>query len=98
MTTPPVIQAQLQAAFRALRPGQLSQGRFAIMAHVLGENGKPACGMALDLVNAEPADRIQVAVRCRRPGCSRRWPDTDPLDEHFFCKDHSWPNDLKSSV
>jgi hypothetical protein len=37
-------------------------------------------------------------VRCRRPGCSRRWPDTDPLDEHFFCKDHSWLNDLKSSV
>lgn len=40
------------------------------MAHVLGENGKPTCGMALDLVNAEPADRIHVAVRCRRPGCS----------------------------
>lgn len=100
MTTPPVSSRQPQAAFRALRPAQLSQGRFAIMAHVLGENGKPTCGMALDLdlVNAEPADRIHVAVRCRRPGCSRRWPDTDPLDEHFFCKDHSWLNDLKSSV
>ncbi len=51
MTTPPVSSRQPQAAFRALRPAQLSQGRFAIMAHVLGENGKPTCGMALDLVN-----------------------------------------------
>lgn len=80
-------QIELIAAFRDASFWRKPDTRFAKMAHVLRADGTPACGLHAMMGDPEPAERIQVVLRCKRPGCREQWPTTDPDDRAYFCRD-----------
>lgn len=77
----------LQAAFRDASFWRRPDTQSAKMAHVLRADGTPACGIQAMMGDPEPAERIQVVLRCKRPGCRQLWPDTDPDDRAYFCQE-----------
>ena len=90
-------QDEVQAAFRDASFLRNPDTRTAKMAHVLRADGSPACGLHALMCDPEQAERIQVALRCKRAGCRQRWPDTDPDDKAYFCNDKQeskWPPKL----
>lgn len=79
-------QVELQAAFRDASFWRKPDTRFAKMAHVLRADGTPACGLNAMMGDPEPAEGVQVVLRCKRAGCREKWPTTDPEDRAYFCQ------------
>jgi hypothetical protein len=71
---------ELQAAFRDASFWSKPDTRFAKRAHILRPDGTPACGLHAMMGDPEPAERVQVELRCKRSGCRERWPKSDPDD------------------
>jgi hypothetical protein len=70
---------ELQAAFRDASFWTNPDTRTVKMAHVLREDGSPACGLHALMGEPEPAELIDVFLRCKRSGCRQRWPNADPV-------------------
>ncbi|TPG88256.1 hypothetical protein EAH72_33405 [Pseudomonas caspiana] len=79
-------QDTLQAAFRDASFWRHPDTRTVKMAHVLRADGSPACGLQALMGDPEPAENIQVVLRCKRSGCIERWPKNDPEDRVYFCQ------------
>lgn len=67
-------QGEIQAAFRDASFFRNPNTRTPKMAHVLREDGSPACGLLTLMGDPEPAERVAVELCCKRPGCRGRWP------------------------
>lgn len=73
-------QIELKAAFRDASFWSKPDTRSAKMAHILRDDGTPACGLNAMMGDPEPAEGVHVVLRCKRPGCRDRWPKTEPDD------------------
>lgn len=66
--------ATVQAAFRDASWVNRPDTRSPKRAHIVREDGTPACGLFAVLCEPEPAEGIPDVLRCKRPGCRSRWP------------------------
>lgn len=64
------VMAELRDASWYSRPDTRAPKRY----HVMMDDGRPACGGAMFLVEPVPAERVPEPSRCKRPGCISRWP------------------------
>lgn len=78
---------EVQAAFRDASFLPNPDTRTVKMAHVLRADGTPACGLHAMMCDPEPAERIDLVLRCQRAGCRQRWPGSAVEEKTGFHQD-----------
>lgn len=67
---PELVMAALRDANWYARPNTRTPKRY----HVVAQDDRPACGAPMLLCEPIEAERVDVILRCQRPGCKGRWP------------------------